>query len=43
MNIKYARPETAFVLHEFVKTCLYLQMRETYATECSLLKSAVLK
>ena len=28
MNIKYARPETAFVTQEFVKICLYLQMKD---------------
>ena len=27
-NIKYARPETAFVTQEFVKTCLYLHMKD---------------
>ena len=27
MNIKYIRPETAFVTQEFVKACLHLQMK----------------
>jgi len=28
MKIKYARPETAFVTQEFVKVCLFLQMKD---------------
>jgi len=26
MNLKYARPETAILKQEFLKTCLYLQI-----------------
>ena len=46
MNIKQARPETALVTHELIKTCLSLQTKDMSRDTCSttqLLKKRLVK